>query len=403
MPWEERDAVTERTEFIVLVQEDDANFSAICRRFGIHRDTGYKWVSRFEAEGWEGLVDRPRAPKVIPHRTPALIEEAIVALRKKRPTWGPKKLRAVLMKENPEMPLPSHSTIGEILKRRGLVRPRRRRLRTAWTGGVLEGADAPNALWAIDFKGHFAMGNGARCHPLTVTDLYSRYLLKCEGLEREGVQLVKPQLELTFREFGLPWRLRSDNGGPFSSLAAGGLCELAVWLIQLGVTPERIRPSSPQENGSHERMHRTLKAEATRPPQNDLTAQQRVFDEFRAIFNRERPHEALGQRPPGSLYTNSARAFPAELKHPEYPSDFLVRRTAHGGSLTFKQEKIFLSKSLTYAPVGFKPVNDDRWQLFYGPLSLGFVDARNGIRFMREIPGSRRAPPLASLTSADAQ
>lgn len=403
MPWQETDPMSERTHFIVLVQEEDANFSAICRRFGIKRTTGYKWVARYEASGWQGLVDRPRVPREIPHRTPALIEDAIVALRKKHPTWGPKKLRVVLQKENPEMQSPSHSTIGEILKRKGLIRPRRRRLRTAWTGGVLEGADAPNATWAIDFKGHFPMGNGARCHPLTITDLYSRYLLKCEGLEREGVELVKPQLELTFREYGLPSRLRSDNGGPFSSLAPGGLCELAVWLVQLGVTPERIRPRSPQENGSHERMHRTLKAEATRPPQKDLVTQQRAFDEFRAGFNRDRPHEALGQRPPASLYTSSGRSFPAELKHPEYPSDFLVRRTTHKGQMSFKNQKIRISKSLPFAPVGLKPIDEDLWQAFYGPLALGFIDARSGVRFLRELPASKGTPPFASLTSAVGQ
>lgn len=400
MPWEETDAVTERTQFIVLVQEEAANFSAICRRFGIDRGTGYKWVERYEAEGWVGLIDRPRTPREIPHRTPASIEDAVVALRKKHPTWGPKKLRVVLQKEKPEMPLPAHSTIGEILKRRGLIRPQRRRLRTAWTGGVLEGADAPNALWAIDFKGHFAMGNGARCHPLTVTDLYSRYLIKCEGLEREGFNFVKPQLELAFQEFGLPSRLRSDNGAPFSSLAPGGLCELAVWLIQLGVTPERIRPSSPQENGSHERMHRTLKAEATRPPKQDLVAQQRAFDEFRAVFNRDRPHEALGQRPPASIYTSSSRSFPAELKHPEYPSDFLVRQTNRKGNLSFKTKAIHISRSLPSAPVGFKPIDDDHWKVFYGPLVLGFVDARKGVRFLRELADTKSTPPLASLAPA---
>jgi putative transposase len=339
-------------------------------------------------------------PARIPNRTAPSIEDAVVLLRKKRPTWGPNKLLFELNEKQPDVLWPSPSTVGEILKRKGLIRPRKRRLRTEWMGGTLEGSSGPNDLWAIDFKGHFGLQDGTRCHPLTVTDLWSRYLLKCEGLMRECTELVQPQLELTFREFGIPNRLRSDNGPPFASLAPGGLCQLAVWLIQLGVTPERIHPRSPQENGSHERMHRTLKAEATRPPKHDLVAQQRAFDEFRTIFNRERPHEALGQKPPASLYTAPTRPFPAELKHPEYPAAFAVRRTNGRGRFRFKQADIHISKSLPNAPVGLEPINDDQWRVVYGPLTLGFIDARNGVTFHRSPPPLEKSPSLAPLASA---
>ena len=404
MPWKETDAVNERTRFVVLytegAEEEEPNLSELCRRFGITRPTGYKWLERFKAGGLLALMDQSRARREVQNRTAPWIEDAVVLQRKKRPTWGPAKLLFALEKARPDVEWPSPSTVGEILKRKGLIRPRRRRIRTEWMGGTLEGARGPNDVWAVDFKGHFAMRDGKRCHPLTVTDLCSRYLIQCAGLEREGVDLVQPQLELAFQEFGIPNRLRSDNGPPFSSLAAGGLCPLAVWLIQLGITPERIRPSSPQENGSHERMHRTLKAEATRPPQQGMAEQQRAFDDFRAIFNRDRPHEALGQRPPATLYASSERPFPAQLKHPEYPAGFDVRRTNHLGQFSFRNTKLRTSKALVRTQVGLQPVDEDRWQLFYGPLSFGFIDARKEVRILRCKPESWSAPPLASLAPA---
>ncbi len=404
MPWTETDAMNERARFVVLYgEQEQTNLSLLCRQFGISRPTGYKWLERFGVGGFESLGDMPRKPSSIPHRTPPEIEDLIVALRKKRPTWGPKKLLAALS-EHKGVAWPAQSTIGEILTRKGLIRPKRRRLRTVYTGGHLNGAAGPNDLWAVDFKGHFPMGNHQRCHPLTVTDLYSRYLLKCEGLNRENFQSAQPALELAFREFGLPNRLRSDNGPPFASLSVGGLCPLAIWLIQVGVTPERIRPSSPQENGSHERMHKTLKAEATRPAQFDLAAQQRAFDEFRAIFNCERPHEALGQKPPASLYTPSERPFPAELKHPEYPADYAVRRTGPNGAFSFKQTRFQVSRKLPHAPVGLQPIDDDRWRVFYGPLPLGYIDGQrtplNGSQSARRLDQTI-TPPLAALASAE--
>jgi len=404
MPWIETNAVNERARFVVLYGEQDPpNLSLLCRQFGVSRPTGYKWLERFGVWGFESLSDKPRVPSSIPHRTALQVEDAIVALRKQRPTWGPKKLLAVLSEQQKEIAWPSQSTIGEILSRRGLIRPKRRRLRTVYSGGELEGARGPNDVWAIDFKGHFALGNQRRCHPLTVTDLYSRYLLKCEGMERETFESAQPALELAFREFGLPNRLRSDNGSPFASLSVGGLCPLAIWLIQVGVTPERIRPSSPQENGSHERMHKTLKAEATRPARQDLASQQRAFDEFRALFNRDRPHEALGQKPPASVYVPSERPFPAELKHPEYPTGYVVRKTNINGVFCFKQTRFFVSKKLLHAPIGIQAIDDDHWRVFYGPLSLGYIDGQsNPLKYTTTARRlDRIAPSLAALASAE--
>ncbi|WP_438014491.1 integrase core domain-containing protein [Sorangium sp. So ce315] len=378
MPWKETCSVDERLQFIAQVNESDETFAELCRRFGISRKTGYKWVERYEKAGPRGLEERRPVAHTFPHATPATLVNALVELRKERPTWGPKKLRARL--ESMGLAgLPATSTIGELLKKHGLIRPRRRRVVTPTSAmpSTLAPAEQPNDTWCVDFKGHFALGDKTRCHPLTLTDQASRYLLKCEGVAKPDDASVRPHFERAFREFGLPNRIRSDNGPPFATLGIGGLSALSVSWIKLGVAPERIEPGKPQQNGRHERMHKTLKAEATSPPEATLAAQQRVFDRFRHEYNDQRPHEALGQRTPASRYTPSRRTMPSKPSSPEYPDTMTVRRVGDMGRLQFGGAHTFVSKLIANEPVGLLPIADDVWELYYGPILLAQVTLRN--------------------------
>lgn len=360
--------------FIVAVDEDDEPFTELCRRFGISRKTGYKWLDRYETLGPAGLEDKPPVAREHPHRLEDEIADLFVKTRKDHPTWGPKKLRAFIGDRQPELVVPAASTVGELLKRRGLIRPRRRRLRVPLHTGPLSSSDRPNSIWAADFKGHFALSNRARCHPLTITDDYSRYLLACEGMCEPQGKPVCAEFERVFREFGVPERIRTDNGAPFASKAPGGLSALSVWWIKLGIVPERIEPGKPEQNGRHERMHRTLKAEATQPPCATMAEQQRVFDHFRHEYNDLRPHEALEQKPPAKVYVTSARTCPESPKSPEYGADFIVRKVDDGGRLIRRGTKHRLTRLLALEPVGLREVDDGRFEVFYGPILLGTID-----------------------------
>ncbi|WP_437630348.1 integrase core domain-containing protein [Sorangium sp. So ce854] len=378
MPWKETCSVDERLQFIAQVNESDETFAELCRRFGISRKTGYKWVERYEQAGPRGLEERRPVAHTFPHATAAVIVDALVELRKERPTWGSKKLRARLESMGLEG-LPATSTTGELLKKHGLIRPRRRRVVTPTSAmpPTLAPAEQPNDTWCADFKGHFALGDKTRCHPLTLTDQASRYLLKCEGVAKPDEASVRPHFERAFHEFGLPNRIRSDNGPPFATPGVGGLSALSVSWIKLGVVPERIEPGKPQQNGRHERMHKTLKAEATSPPQVTLAAQQRVFDRFRHEYNDQRPHEALGQRTPASRYTPSRRTMPSKPSSPEYPDTMAVRRIDHTGKVKLGGSHAFVSKLIANEPVGLLPIADDVWELYYGPVLLAQVNLKN--------------------------
>jgi putative transposase len=378
MPWKASGVVDERVRFIVACSEGDETFTALCERFGISRKNGYKWLDRYDELGVAGLEDQPTTPKHHPWTTPDDVVDAIIAARKAHPTWGPKKLRAWLSARDLRN-WPSPSVIGGLLKKHGLVRPPRRRPRVPLPqgGADTERGAAPNDVWCTDFKGHFALGDRTRCHPLTLSDEASRYLLKCEGLVAPRHELVVPHFELAFREFGLPDAIRSDNGGPFASMAPGGLSKLSVWWVRLGILPLRIEPGEPQQNGVHERMHRTLKAEATKPPAKDLPEQQRTFDLFRAEFNDERPHEALGQKPPSRIYTTSRRVMPATLSEPEY-ADGVVRRCNNSGFVRLRGLVVNLSSVLANAAVVLRDVADGRETLRYGTVLLGWLDRTSG-------------------------
>ncbi|MRG98661.1 integrase core domain-containing protein [Polyangium spumosum] len=384
MPWRESRVVEERMRFIVAVDEDDEPFTELCRRFGISRKTGYKWLERYESLGPAGLEDKPPVARNHPHRLDDELADLFVQVRKDHPTWGPKKLRAFVADRHPELVVPAASTIGEILKSRGLIRPRRRRLRVPLHMGPLSISDGPNSTWGADFKGHFALGNRQRCHPLTVSDDYSRYLLACEGMCDPKGEPVRCHFERVFREFGMPERIRTDSGAPFASQAPGGLSALSVWWIKLGITPERIEPGRPEQNGRHERMHRTLKAEATQPPCQTMPEQQRVFDRFRHEYNDIRPHEAHGQRPPAKVYVTSARGYPEKPRSPEYGDEFIVRKVDDRGRLIRRGVIYPLTRLISLEPVGLREIDDGRWEVFYGPVLLGMLDETGKEpRFMR--------------------
>ena len=368
--------MNERVKFIARYLQKDEPFIVLCERAGISRKTGYKWVERYEGGGVAALVERSRAPLSHPHAVPAAVIESIVTTRRRHPRWGPRKLLAILRRQDPPRAWPVASTVGDILRQRGLVRRRRRRRYSVPYAERLAAYAAPNAIWCADFKGHFAVGD-ARCHPLTIMDGFSRYLLRCQALPRPLYALARTVFESAFREFGLPQTIRTDNGAPFSTLAAGGLSRLAVWWIRLGIRPERILPGRPDQNGRHERMHSTLKAETARPPRSSFRAQQRAFQTFRHEYNHERPHEALAYETPAAQYEPSPRAYPRQLPQPEYPAHFRVERAYPNGVISFRETQWYLTNCLAGELVGLEEVDENRWTVYFGPVELGVLDVRN--------------------------
>lgn len=378
MPWRESNILSEQTEFIQRHLAGRETFSELCRSFGVSRKTGYKRLARYLEFGLEGVGDRSRAPYHHPNETPGELAELIVATKKAYPTFGPRKLVALLTDEHPELRLPAASTAGEILRRRGLVKPRKRRRRIEPWQRPFASCEAPNDVWCTDFKGWFRVGDGRRCDPLTISDACTRYLIACKGMERPRYEAVRREFERAFREYGLPVAIRSDNGTPFASVALGGLTKLSAWWVKLGIVPERIAPGHPEQNGRHERMHRTLKAETANPPSATLRAQQRSFDRFRTRYNEERPHEALGQKPPASRYYASPRSYPSRVREPEYPSHMAVRRVRTSGEIKWRGGLVFLSQALTGEPVGLSQKDDHLWAIHFGPLQIGALDDRVG-------------------------
>jgi putative transposase len=355
----------------------------LCREFGISRKTGYKLAERFESQSIIGLEDQRRVPHRIPHRTAEAVEKQLLELRKAHPTWGPKKLRAQLLREHPEVKVPAASTIGELLKRRGFVGTRPRRSRPLVNYSPLMHAEGPNDVWCVDYKGQFRLGSGAYCYPLTMTDAYSRMLLACEALENTRGSGAKEVFEETFRLYGVPNAIRSDNGAPFASQGLAGLSQLSVWWMRLGIRVERIEPASPQQNGRHERMHRTLKAETTRPAGANMLQQQERFDTFKDIYNNKRPHEALGQQPPAALYRPCQRRYSSRLPEPQYPLHDLVLRVRPTGHIYMpgsgrRAGAPFLCHALADEHVGLRELDNDVWLITYIELDLAMLDLRQG-------------------------
>jgi putative transposase len=346
------------------------------RRYDVSRKTGYKWLGRFEEEGVAGLADRSRRPHFCPHETMPCVVEAILEARRHHPTWGAKKLLWWLERTHSDWPAPARRTVCDIVDRAGLVPAKRRRARPGHPGKPTRTSTAPNELWSADFKGQFKTRDGVYCYPLTVTDHFSRYLIGCQALLGPTHVSSKRVFERLFREFGMPLAIRTDNGVPFASEAIARLSRLSAWWIRLGIFPELIEPASPYQNGRHERMHRTLKAETTIPPAGDLRAQQRRFNAFRPEYNEERPHEALGLKTPASIHTVSPRLFPEKLPPLEYPSHFEVRRISNAGSIRWKGAPVNLSNILCTEYVGLEEVDNSIWAVHFGPIEIGRLDER---------------------------
>jgi len=366
----------ERRRFIDDHAHELYAMTELCARYGVSRKTGYKWLARFEEEGRSGLSNRSHAPHHCPHRIGREVAQVIVAARRAHPSWGPRKLLDWLAPRHPELDLPAISTAGDLLARRGLVKKRRRRRHHTHPGVVLAVTHEPNDLWTADFKGHFKTRDGVYCYPLTVADQHTRYLLACQGLASIHGWRVRPVFERLFRTYGLPGAIRTDNGVPFANTGLHGLTQLNVWWMRLGIVHQRIRPARPQENGCHERMHKTLKYEATRPPQRDRAAQQRRFATFRTEYNDERPHEALGGNPPASRYTCSPRPYPERLPLLDYPGHFLVKPVTAAGTFRFKHKLLFIANALKHHAIGLEEVADGVWSIYLGHVLLGRLDER---------------------------
>jgi putative transposase len=378
MPWKELRPMDERVLFVADYVRELYDFTQLCARYGVSRKTGYKWVERYRHEGAEGLQERSRRPLSQPTQLPYAVQQAIIQLRgSRRMELGPKKIQTRLRERFPDQTLPSRTTIYNVLKRAGLITPRRLRRRVAPSGGVVDGIRVPNGLWSADFKGQFVTGDRRWCYPLTVMDHSSRYLLGCRALPGTRGAETRAAFERVFRRYGLPERLRTDNGVPFASLASAGLSRLSIWWIRLGIVPERIKPGQPQQNGRHERMHRTLKRAAAQPPAPNALAQQRRFDVFRRHYNAERPHEALAQRTPASLYIPSPRPYPERLPEMIYPSYMHAHRVCDSGLIYWNAWRIYVGYLLAGEHVGIEPVGDGLWNVHFGPIRLGGFDERN--------------------------
>ena len=365
----------EKMSFIAEYFRGALPMVALCEAYGISRKTGYKWLGRYRELGPEGLLDRSRAPRRHGRSMAPDVAAAIIALRGERPHWGPRKLRAVLMREQPERVWPAASTMGDLLRAEGLVSSRRRRRRVAAPGRTLRPAEGPNDVWCIDFKGWFRTRDGERCDPLTVTDAWSRYLLGCVIVPPRTAE-VRAAVEELFARYGLPAAIRSDNGSPFAGTGAGGLSRLSVGWLKAGIAVERIEPGRPQQNGRHERMHRTLKAETARPPAASKEEQQARFDRFREDFNAHRPHEALGQPPPAAFWEPSPRPWPERLEEPWYDAWHAVRRVRTDGSIKWGGDHVFVSEPLAGEPVGIAETDSGHWIVRFADIDLGIIDRR---------------------------
>lgn len=356
--------------------------------FGVSRKTAHKWLRRYAEAGPAGLADRPHTAHSYPNATPTEVAAAIIREKRAHPTWGPLKLLPTPA-DGPAVVAawPAPSTRGAILTKAGLTHSRRRRRRVPAGSKPFIACDRPNSVWCADFKGWFRTQDGRRCDPLTVSDAYSRMLLCCQGLPRPDYAHVRPALEAVFREYGLPDAIRTDNGPPFASVAAAGLSPLAVWWVKLGIRPERIEPGHPEQNGRHERLHLTLKQECCCPPAATSAAQQLRFDAFGHSFNFERPHQALGLKPPAAFYRPSARTYPARLEDPLYPPNAAIRRVRSSGEIKWRGNLVFISQALTGETVGITETLVG-YDVRFGPVMLGRLDLK-GERLIR--PGGGRA------------
>ena len=375
MPWTERSKVEQRNEFVRAVLTGQTTMASACRQFGITRPTGYKWVARYRELGMQGLCDQRRAPKRSPQKIDAAMAEVIVQVRTKYPHWGPKKVRAFLRAKRPQMAWPAASTIGDLLRKEGLVKPRKRLRSKVPRTAPLQHATAPNELWTMDFKGQFLLGDGQYCYPLTVADAHSRMILGCVALPSVRTPQTREEVERLFEKFGLPKRIRTDNGSPFASRGLAGLSQLSAHWLSLGIGVERIEPGHPEQNGRHERMHLTLKRETARPGAENMQAQQERFDDFLVYFNEVRPHEALEQTPPARHYEQSERSLVDA--QPDYSECDMVCRVQGNGVLYVPGFglKVHVGNALNGLEIGLTEEDEGLWVVRLGPATIGMFES----------------------------
>ncbi len=365
----------EKLRFVFEYELDERSMTELCQRYEIARETGYVWLRRYRQAGAAGLIEHSRATHRHGNQTPEDLEQLVLELRQAHMRWGPRKLKRVLERDQPGRVWPATSTIGALLKREGLVVARKKRWHTAPYTAPLAHANEANRVWCADFKGWFRTADGQRIDPLTISDAHSRYLLRCQAVEKTDTARVQAIFEAAFREYGMPEAMRTDNGPPFASRAVAGLSRLAVWWIKLGIVPERIAAGHPEQNGRHERMHRTLKQETAQPPAANRREQQRTLDRFRQEYNHVRPHEALQMQTPAAVYQPSARTFPERVPEPQYPEPMLVRSVRPHGHFRWKKYDVFLSEVLWGERVGLLP-EDDRWfTIYFAQLPIARFDS----------------------------
>lgn len=387
MAWKDVNPMEERIRFVLKAAREKVSFSDLCQEFGVSRKTGYKWLDRYEKYGLEGMRELSRRPLTSPNALEDWLVELIIKEKRRHPTWGPKKLFEVLAGNYELERAPAASTIGYVLGRHGLVKkkPRRRATRQPNRGGLTEATHA-NEVWGADFKGWFRTGDGNRCDPLTVSDLSSRYVLKVRSVAGQSTESTMPEFRKAFIAYGLPEAIRVDNGPPFGSRGVLGLSRLSAWWLRLGIRVEFIAPGEPQQNGVHERMHRTLKYETAKPPAATLKAQQRRFDRWLREFNHERPHEALGMQRPAQRYRPSPRRYQDRPEPPEYPTYYQVRKVRTDGSIKWRGEHHYIGEALHGMALGLNSIADQEHEVYFGGLLLGYLNERD--------PGSLR--PTAS-------
>ncbi len=375
MSWTETCVMEERVKFIMEVLEGTYCMTELCNYYQISRKTGYKWLDRYQQGGIEALQNRSRKPHSHPHEISHQVKVSILTIKKRFPKWGAPKIRSRLERIHPIWgSYPAISTIGLFLHKQGLTCPRKRRRRATATELPLTSGRYSNQVWCADFKGHFKTGDGSRCNPLTISDHASRYLLCCRHLDRMSYELVRMRFEHVFREYGLPEVIRTDNGAPFASRGLGGLSRLSYWWIRLGIHPERIEPGHPEQNGRHERMHKTLKAHTAKPAAKTLAQQQRRFNEFCVEYNEHRPHEALEMRTPSQCYSSSKREFTSRLSQISYPDHMQIRRIYPHGDIQYLGKRLFVTESLCAEYVGVERIDEDVSLLWYCSYLLGRID-----------------------------
>jgi transposase InsO family protein len=386
MPWRETSPMDQRLDFIRDWQTELFTMTELAAQYGISRKTGYKWLDRYAAAGARGLMDQSRRPLHSPHATDPELIELLVAQRQRHPHWGAKKLLAIGARQQPDAAWPCRATVCTQLKARGLVRSRRRHSPHV-SGPRPQPPRAVNEVWTTDFKGEFRTGDGAYCYPLTLRDGFSRFVLRCEAVPGPTYDATRRGFERAFAEYGLPQRIRSDNGAPFAGAGLGRLSRLNVWWMRLGIVPERIAVGHPEQNGSHEQFHRVLKAETARPPAATGRAQQRRFDTFCEEYNQERPHEALANQTPAMVYAPSPRMLPRRLPPLEYAGHWEVLRVYGNGCVWWGDRVLFLSNALIGEDVAFEEVGDGLWTVYFATVALARFDERH-----------RRLHPIAPLT-----